>query len=106
MQKQNLSDPKLRFLQISHGSIYPTCGHILHWYFLPDPPPPPPLACCICPVAPFDPILAVAALIGCGTTSMPPGPVLAPLTPAAEEGTVEEAGGDDEAEELLRAWPP
>lgn len=35
-----------------------TCGHILHWYFLPD-------------VPPFDPklLLILLAFIGCGTTN-------------------------------------
>jgi len=61
---------------------FPTCGHILHWYFLPLPPP-----LVWCPWC--------LAFTGWGTTS-PPSP------PWPDWPTW--AGGDDEAEELLR-WP-
>ena len=90
-----------------------TCGHILHWYFrplvvvvvadaaLPVEPLPPPLPF-IEPALP-EPILAVAALIGCGTTS-----ILLPLLLLDTEvgapfpAAVVTAGGEDDAEELLR----
>ena len=78
---------------INERPTFPTCGHILHWYFLPEDPfdgcvwiwPPLPVAPCAWPWPPL------AALMGWGTTR-----------PVWPEPLV--AGGEDEAEELL-LWP-
>ena len=73
---------------------FPCCGHILHWYFLPVDPFDgcewrcPPL---LFPTAAWFPLFP--PLTGCGTTK--------PVWPDPDWLV---AGGDEEAEELLR-WP-
>ena len=97
IENQDIHVPSANNLagRVLNWPTFPTCGHILHWYFLPDDP----FDGCewiwpllLLPEAPCPwPCPPLAALIGWGTTR-----------PVWPDWLV--AGGEDEAEELLR-WP-